>query len=377
MEAILALLFLPLSVFAFVAVLNAFTFPRLKLPSTPPGGAELLSVLIPMRNEAAVIAPTVRSLLQQTDPHFEVLILDDGSEDGSAQVALQAANGNPRLRVLKGQPLPQGWFGKPWACHQLSTQASGSLLLFTDADVHWQPGAFSALRQQAQSTRADLLTVWPTQTTQTWGERLIVPLMAFSILAYLPVLAVHHLPSPAFAAAMGQCLLFRRSAYQQIGGHAAIRHSIVDDMAFAYAIKRHRLRLRAADANRFIHTRMYQNGRQVLWGFAKNILAGHANSPLLLLLSSLFHLMLFVLPWVLFAASLFPWQPSLAWSSFLLISLGVLTRALTALVSRQRIFDSFLLPLSVLGMTLIAVQSVLWRFTGKTQWKGRTLTPKA
>lgn len=347
-----------------------------------------------MRNESAVIAETVRSLLAQNYPNFEILILDDHSTDDSAEIARAAAGDDPRLRILPGEPLPPGWTGKVWACHQLAEQARGEYLLFTDADVRWEPGALTALMAQAQRTQADLLTVWPTQITQTWGERLVVPLMAFTILAYLPVLAVHHLPWPVFSAAMGQCLLFRRDAYQKIGGHAAIRNQILDDMAFAYAIKRSRLRLRMADANGLIQTRMYRNWPQVRDGFAKNILAGHGNSVLFLLFSTFFHWWQFILPWfMLFITLLAPrsfvltahrslmtdnwilitdnWTPITA--SCLLITLSLLTRALTAATSRQRIRDSLLLPVSVFLMTLIAFRSLQWRFTGGPQWKGRAI----
>jgi chlorobactene glucosyltransferase len=376
--------FSPLLLFALIAILNAFTFPRLRsknISQSPmTNHPSRITVLIPMRNESAIIADTVRSLLAQDYPDLEILLLDDHSTDNSTEIARAAANGDPRLRILPGAPLPPGWTGKVWACHQLAEQAQGDYLLFTDADVRWRPGALSVLMAEAQRTNADLLTVWPTQMTQTWGERLVVPLMAFTILAYLPVLAVHHLPWPVFSAAMGQCLLFRRESYRQIGGHAAIKNHILDDMAFAYAIKRSRLRLRAADANGLIQTRMYQNWPQVRDGFAKNILAGHANSVLFLLFSMVFHWWLFVLPWFLLlsqvAFSVFSIPhpfPNLSSLPFLAVLLGVITRALTAATSRQRIHDSLLMPVSVFLMTLITFRALQWRFTGGPQWKGRQI----
>lgn len=385
MSALLLFSFAPLLVFALTAILNALTFPRLRpgasLPTQPPR----VSVLLPMRNEAAVIGETVRSLLAQEYPNLEILLLDDQSTDGSAEVARGAAGGDPRLRVLTGQPLPPGWLGKTWACHQLSEQATGAYLLFTDADVRWQAGALTALMAEARRTRADLLTVWPTQQTVTWSERLVVPLMAFSILAYLPVLAVHYLPWPVFAAAMGQCLLFRREAYQRVGGHAAIRDRVLDDMAFAYAIKHYGLRLRMAEGNGLIQTRMYRNWAQVRDGFGKNILAGHGNSVPFLLFSTLFHWWQFLLPWLLLffslpslAAGLSLWAESrsLFMVSCLLIATALLTRALTAAVSRQRIRDSLLLPVSILLMTLIAFRALSWHFSGGPEWKGRRLSTR-
>ncbi len=373
MPELLPLSFLPLLFFALIAILNAFTFPRLRknqaTSSTP-----FVSILIPMRNEATNIAATARSLLQQNYPNFEILILDDNSTDDSAKIALQAAKGDPRLRIIQGSALPAGWLGKPWACHQLTTHARADHLLFTDADARWQPDALAALMDEFTRTQADLLTIWPTQISLTWGERLVVPLMALAIQAYLPILAVHHLPWKIFAHAMGQCLLFKRAAYQQIGGHKTIKSAIVDDMAFAYAIKSHKLRLRAAEGNGMIQTRMYHNWPEVRAGFAKNILAGHGGSLIFLFFSTLFHWWMFVVPWLLaLQYSVSDLQSIGIPITFAL--LGVLTRALTASVTQQRVKDALLMPISVILMTIIAAQAVRWHISGGPQWKGRALKP--
>lgn len=355
-----------LVLFALIAVQNALTFPRLGARPRPvrQDRRPFVSVLIPARDEAAVIADTVRAWLAQTYSNFELLILDDQSSDGTAEVARQAAGGDPRLRLLSGASLPEGWKGKNWACHQLSQAARGEVLIFTDADVRWSPEALQALLDEMERTRADLLTVWPTQETHTWAERLVVSLIGFAVQAYLPVWAVHYLPWPIFAAAMGQCLAFRRSAYERIGGHAAVRSALVEDMALGYAIKGARLRLRAADGAGLISARMYRNWREVRHGFAKNIIGGYGNSVLLVLLSTVFHWSLFVFPW--FWVFVNPLQGGL------LIALGVLTRALTAAATRQRVGDALFLPLSVILMTIITAQAIYWHFTGGPRWKGRT-----
>lgn len=371
MLLVLVCLLIPLLFLNAIALLNALTLPRLRAAKI--SGSRRVSVLIPARDEAAVIAETVCCLLAQDYPQLEILLLDDHSSDATAEIARQAAAGDGRFRLLLGLPLPPGWFGKAWACQQLGQQAAGEILIFTDADVRWQPDAVTALVAHFEQTQADLLTVWPKQLTHTWAERLVVPMMAFSVIGYLPVLAVHHIPWASFAAAIGQCLAFRRDVYQQLGGHIAVRQSVVDDMAFAWAIKRAGLRLRMAESAGLLQTRMYHHWPEVRAGFAKNILAGHANSLGLLLFSTLFHWAFFLFPWFWLAAGcFFSPSPLYPWGPLLLAGLGVSLRAITALVSGQRLRDAAFLPFSVILMTVIAAQALWWHLRGGMHWKGRT-----
>lgn len=364
---------------------NLRYFPR--LASRPanhhhatPDHAPALSVLIPARDEAHTIGRTVAALLAQSYPNFEVVVLDDHSTDGTAQVATTAAAGDPRFRLVRGAMLPKDWSGKNWACHQLAASARHELLLFTDADVTWCPGALAAVVAQQQATQADLLTVWPTQITESWGERLVTPLMALALLAYLPVTFAQQSPYPLAAAANGQCLLFQRRAYVACGGHAAVRNRVLDDVLLAQQIKAAGLQLRMADGAGLLVCRMYQSTRAAIDGYAKNILAGHGSLPLFLLLSTFFHLLLFVAPWVWLVAGAFRPTWSL-WSStwpiwpLALIALGLLVRGMTAYSSGQRIRDTLWLPLAVLLMTYIAGQALWWHWRkGGPQWKGRQLS---
>lgn len=377
-ELVLLLISLSLAGMGIIAILNAITLPRLgkgkEAPQTA-GGTEmektLISVLVPMRNEAGQIAETVRCWLAQDDPAFEVLILDDESDDGSAQIVRQTAGDDPRFSVIAGKPLPEGWLGKNWACHQLSEAARGEILVFSDADVHWQPSALRTLRAALQRSGADLYTVWATQETVTWAERLVVPMIALSVVGYLPALAVHHLPWASLAAANGQCLAFRRAAYEKLGGHAAVRDQMVEDVVLARRAKRMGLKLRMADGAGLIICRMYHHWAEVRDGFAKNILAGHGGTGFLLL-STLFHWLVFVFPWAWLALG---WLGGYTFRyplwTLALVGAGLGVRALTAAVTRQRVGDAFLMPVSVVLMTLIVGQALRWRWFGGAEWKGR------
>lgn len=384
-----------LFIMAVTAVANFRFFPSLK--AAQPTATPFASLLIPARNEAAVIGRTVAALLAQQYPNFEVILLDDGSEDGTTAIAQRAAQQDTRFRIIQGSPLPPGWLGKNWACHQLSQTAQGEILVFTDADVQWQPGALAALvacfvnrepataynsrltaydsqltaygsRLAAYGSRpTGLLTIWPTQTTHTWAERLVVPGMALAILAYLPILPVHYAPWPAFAAANGQCMAFTRLAYEGVGGHAAVRANVVEDVALARRIKQAGLRLRMMDGNQLIGCRMYNSWTAVRDGFAKNILAGHGNSVPFLLASTLFHWLVFLFPWLWLALSGSVW-------ALALVVAGVGVRLGTAVFTHQRPLDALLMPVTVLLFTRIAAQSIWWRYRGGPKWKGRTVS---
>lgn len=389
---LLAFITLALIGMAGIAIVNALTFPRLKPVNFLQNlSSPCVSVLIPARNEAAVIGPTVKSWLNQTYSNLEVIILDDHSSDGTAKIAQTEAQYDSRLQVITGQALPAGWLGKNWACHQLAQAASGDWLIFSDADVRWSPEALAALVAEMERTQADLLTVWPTQYTYTWGERLVVPLMALVILAYLPLPLVHHTPWPAFAAANGQCLAFRRRAYQTTGGHAALRNNVLEDVNFARRIKSFGLRLRMVDGAGLVSCRMYQDWPAVRDGFAKNILAGYGNNVFFLVLAGVFHWLVFLLPWLLLpfmildlptgGFTIYDFGLTIHYSSFIiqnfllsLIGLGICLRILTAAVTRQRLGDALLMPISVLLMTRIAVQSIWWHWRyGGPKWKGRVI----
>lgn len=365
-----------LVVITLTAILNVITMLRLKPINTK--SQPQASVLIPARNESQVIADTLQRLSKQDYPNFEVILLDDHSTDGTGMIAQQVANETGlNLTILQGKELPSGWGGKNWACHQLGEMANGEILVFTDADVIWHPQALSSVVAQFQNTKADLLTVWPTQQTITWGERLVVPLMAFVTLGYLPHIAVHRTPFSAFAAANGQCMVFRRTSYHQIGGHATVKNAIVEDIRLAQQVKSVGLQLRMADGNGLVSCRMYQNWDDVRNGYAKNIIAGYGDSIIALMVASIFHWLIFLWPLIwLVQSGIQADRVFMLWAIALTV-LGILIRMLTAITTRQRALDALLLPVSVILMTVIAIQATYWYVRyGGPRWKGRTLIRK-
>lgn len=208
-----------------------------------PSGFPSLSVLIPAQNEEANIQPCVRSLLTQEYPDFEISVLNDNSTDGTGRELAALAAQSDLVRILRGKPLPPDWLGKHWACHQLAQAAKGELLLFTDADTRHHPLALRDAVAALLAEEADLLTALPQQEVVSWAEQLIVPVLPWSIFSFLPIGLAHRLRWPALSAAAGQLMLFRRQAYEQVGGHSGVRQHGTDDLALARKIKAQAQRL--------------------------------------------------------------------------------------------------------------------------------------
>ncbi len=346
-------------------IMNLFIFPKLNADDKPLS-QPLVSLLIPARNEADVIERTVQHILAQSYTNIEVIILDDQSDDGTGKLALKAANGDHRLQVISGEELPSGWMGKSWACQTLGKHASGAILIFTDADVIWKPDALSSVISQLQSAKVDMVTVWSTQITETFAERVTVPCIAMVILGYLPTVMVHHSPLSMFAAANGQVMAWRRAVYEAIGGHQLVANNVLDDVTLAKAAKKQGFRIRMVDGNNQILTRMYDDWDSVRDGFAKNILAGYGGA-IPLLLGTVFHWIVFLLPYV---ALLFPEYR--LWAAIIILA-GLALRAVSAIFTHQRVIDTFWMPLTVILFTIIALQSLYWNVTGGPIWKGRKL----
>ena len=269
---------------------NLATFDGLR-PAEPPAPADAprVSILVPARNEALNIAPCVRSLLAQDYPNCELLVLDDHSTDGTGEIlrSLGLSETGGRQRVLDGAPLPPGWTGKGWACHQLAAQATGDFLFFTDADTGHAPGTVSAAVAYAQRNRADLVSAWPRLVTVTWGEQLVIPMIVLLAMVLYPhwlmlFLQKHphlaaRLPRPAqrlLGAANGQFMFFTRAGYDRIGGHAGERSHVVEDVALGRAVASRMgegMRLFNCDSLRFSTCRMYRSFGETWEGFTKNI----------------------------------------------------------------------------------------------------------
>jgi len=233
-----------------------------------------ISVLIPARNEEANIGAAAAAVLASRGVDLELVVLDDGSTDATAEIL--ASIGDSRLRVAQGGVLPAGWSGKQHACAALARLARYELLVFVDADVRLAPDALSRMAGYMARHDVALASGFPRQITRSWSETLLLPLIHFLLLGYLPLARMQVSASPGFGAGCGQLMIARAAAYARVGGHGAIRASLHDGLTLPRAFRRAGLMTGLFDATGFATCRMYTNASEVWEGLTKNATEGMA-----------------------------------------------------------------------------------------------------
>ncbi len=234
---------------------------------------ETVSVLIPARDEATTVAAAVRSAVGQRQVGaLEVIVLDDGSVDGTAAIVDALADDDPRVQARHAATdPPPGWLGKPWACARLAQDAGGSVLVFVDADVRLAPDAVAAAVGVLRSADVAMVSPYPRQIAGTWLEHLTQPLVTWAWLALLPLAWQQRSTRPSLSAATGQFVVVDAAAYRAVGGHAAVRDRVVEDVALMAALRRAGFGAWTVDGSHLARCRMYDGARSVVDGYGKSL----------------------------------------------------------------------------------------------------------
>lgn len=345
-----------------VTVFNFISNPKLTPASRYHD--ELVSILIPARNEESNILTLLQSVKNQDYENLEVIVLDDNSTDSTFALCEIFCLSDRRFKVIRGKDLKSGWLGKNYACDQLADNASGRYFLFLDADEQIEPGLVNNCVHRMKAKNIQLLSLFTDQIMATWGERMVIPLMHYILLNLLPLRFVSIFKNASFAAASGQFMMFTSENYKQNRWHEMVKSEVVEDMEIMKNLKGLGYRAETLLGNGFIKCRMYKNLEQSVEGFSKNLLAGFNKSiPALLLFIGLVIIGPLVIAFVL--------TPELLLFG---LSLIILTRVMISLMARQNVWHNLVLhPLQMSMLVLISVLSIQKHFTRRIYWKGRNV----
>jgi len=343
-----------------VTLFNFISDPKLRRVSKHYNN--LVSVLIPVRDEEPNILKLLTSIRDQDYADYEVIILDDQSTDATFRLCSDFARTDSRFRVVRGADLPKGWLGKNYACHQLAQQAQGEYLLFLEADESIGPGLINSAVHRMQMNKLSLLSVFTNQEMPGFGEQLVVPLMHFILLNLLPLKLVALSKNPTFSAASGQFMLFNANDYRRNNWHELVSDKVVEDIELMKQVKTAGLNGEALLANGMINCRMYHSFSESITGFSKNFLAAFNYSIGSLLI---FLVLLIGGPLLVTATLNFPLVTFMC-------GLILLNRVMISLMAGQNaLYNVILHPLQMCSLTLVAFLSIQKHLTKTNVWKGR------
>ncbi len=376
MLEIFAWLTLAFAAFSTVLFLrNLMIFRTAPTAEEDSGELPAVSVLIPARNEQRGICDTLNAVLANQAVDFEVLVYDDQSQDATVDIVSEIADHDPRVRLIRGRPLPGGWCGKQYACHQLAQHASHDQFLFIDADVTLAHTAIRRSLLQQELADAELLSGFPRQIVATVGEALLIPLIHITLLTYLPFRLMRKTKMPSASAGCGQLFLTSREAYARSGGHAAIKGSLHDGVTLPRAYRRAGLRTDVFDARDLAQCRMYHGWLQTCRGLLKNAHEGIANARLILPATCLM-VMGYLAPTALAVHQLI--QPESA--TTLAVSLAAAVISYVPRIVTAARFDHAWLAAGLFPLSISIFVALQWLALGRnllgshSSWRGRAYT---
>ncbi len=331
-----------------------------------------VSLLIPARNEEGFIGNCLRSLINQDHDNMEIIVLDDHSTDRTR--AIIESHG-AKVKLVSGKPIPAGWTGKNWACHQLSMQATGDVLFFIDADAILEPAAISSVLSVMRTENVDMVASLLRNQGTSFSSSILLPIVNHAILALFPASLIHRSSNPDIALAFGPFIGVSRTAYNESGGHAAHPDHIVDDVQLARSVKAVGYHQRLINGTDLASTTWYSGFRDIWKGFSKNAYGALSYRTSLSLLVTFMVAPLLALPFLRLLAGFFgaPVPMEVLWQVVLLI----LGRFITSSVGRDPLWGVIFHPFAMLfwGMTLF--WSMMIAMTGQSiEWKNRNYTTK-
>jgi chlorobactene glucosyltransferase len=363
-----------LVVFLVNLILNLRSLKKPSKKSKVPSPAPLVSVMVPARDEEANIANCLKSLQGQDYPNYEVLVLDDNSVDNTGVIVSEFAARDGRIRLYRGDPLPEGWAGKPFACYQLAQRARGDWFLFVDADTTHAPHMLRSVLSLALKLKTSLLSGFPRQLAKSFPQGIAIPVLYFVILSWLPLWWLHRLKKPRPSLAIGQFLFFPREAYWKMGGHEAVKSRILEDVWLGMETVRHGGRHVAVDLSPVVSCNMYRSIGAMWEGFIKWMYSVAAMSRLALFALLAAGYFFFLAPFYWLWNEFIMLSAPSVWRGFIIFQVAVILimRGLVDNRFKEPVFSAILHPFGFAFLVAAAFYAGGRRIVGASvSWKKR------
>ncbi len=331
---------------------------------------EKISILIPCRNEENNIGRCLDSLLTQTYNNFTITVLDDMSEDNTYSIVKEYEKKYPdKIKLLRGKPLPEGWTGKNWACHQLFKQAEGEWLLFIDADTRHGKNSISYAYSIAKRFKSDLVSYIPYLENISLAEKIVLPVIHFAFYLFFPFYLINKLEDKRLGLALGPFILIKRHKYIESGGHFIKPHEIVDDVSLARRVKEKGGKIYMIEGKKHFRVRFYSNLSEIWHGFSKNSIGAFGYSSVFMLIFLLLAYIIFLHPLVGF---LFKPEFSLKNPYFVEYGFIMFLRLIIYIKTGQGLLSIIFHPFMMIFSLLFALNSILKKITQRNVvWKER------
>lgn len=348
--------------FQLINVLINFIF-RQTIPSTEVQNSDLISLLIPARNEEANIACLLDALRKMKNSNIEILVYNDHSTDNTEEIIRKYAKIDNRIKLIQSDVLPNGWLGKNHACYQLAKQAKGKYLLFVDADVMLSGNIVSDAVAYAKKYELGLISIFPKQIQLTAGEKKTVPLMNYILLTLLPLIFVRISPYNSHAAANGQFILFEAEIYKRLQPHEQFKDSAVEDISISRFYKSKKVKTACIIGEERIQCRMYHSYNDALNGFSKNIFMFFGGMPILTFLFWIFSTF-GIVPIILYDIHI----------AFIYLLSVVIIQVLYAITCKQSVINTILyFPANMFFMLQVMIKALMVKKKKIYSWKGRNI----
>ena len=334
----------------------------------------MVSVLVPARNEEQNIERCLNSLRNQVYAKYEILALDDNSTDNTLEILNRIAASDNKVRVINGKPLPDDWYGKPYALHQMTQEAKGEILIFTDADTIHTPTSIAWAVTNMQDLKADMISGYIGQIFLSFGEIITVPLMFCLTGFVIPLFVNRYTKVPWFSMAIGQFIVVRKKVFDAIGGCESFKKKTSEDIYMSRYIKNSGYNTRFLNISEHVRCRMYNGYQAAVEGIGKNILDFFWESTLLTFLIVLLIVVFLVLPFPLLFVCIFSGSPWV-WHIISVIGLQTFTWLFMFLGQGLNWWYCFLWPLMFVNFIYMGLWSCFRTISGRGfLWKDRKVS---